>query len=250
MNMTQDSLASIDTTQSNGDNNVTRRSKISIEKKEDIVRQVIELDQKTIDVVDNVKVNHNSIRSIVARYKKTKTIQNKKKGGSDRSVRTPEIVNLVDDIVSHNSQYTLVEIKAKVEETVGAGFTISVSTINRCLKDLCITMKLTHREYDMVNHPEKVAQRKVYAQWFNSYIGIDQDRVVFVDESSFNQHIRRSQGRSYEGTRAIALTPTARGRNISFIASMTNTGMQFCKTVTDSTVTGALFAEYLLQLCT
>ena len=79
------------------------------------------------------------------------------------------------------------------------------------------TMKLTHRELDRVNSSEKILLRKEYASWFNNHFNNDFSKAVFIDESSFNLHLKRYHARSKKGTRAIVTVPTIRGRSISLL---------------------------------
>ena len=48
-------------------------------------------------------------------------------------------------------------------------------------------MKLSHRELDRVNSPEKIQLRKEYALWFNNHFNNDFSRAIFIDESSFKE---------------------------------------------------------------
>lgn len=110
-------------------------------------------------------------------------------------------------------------------------------------------MKTAHKELDRVNAPDKILQRKEYALWFNNYFQNDLSSIVFVDESSFNLHLKRSKGRSLQGTRSNIIVPTVRGRSISIIGSISISQMCLCKAITNSTVNANVFAEYLYELC-
>ena len=46
------------------------------------------------------------------------------------------------------------------------------------------------------------------------------EKIVFIDKSGFNFHLRRTKGRSKINTPAHIILPTVRGRNISLIAAM------------------------------
>jgi hypothetical protein len=126
-----------------------------------------------------------------------------------------------------------------------------MSTINRALLQLKITVKLAHGELDRVNAPDKIAMRKDYALWFNNHFTNNNfSSAVFIDESSFNLHLQRTQVRSTIGTRAIVRVPTVRGRSVSLIASMTINGVAYCRTIANSTVNGDTFSSYIFELCT
>ena len=170
------------------------------------------------------------------------------KGGRARSVRTVEIVNEIEQIVTFEPQLTLKEIKNKIEERHDE-LVISKSSVDNCLNDLRITLKLSHRELDRVNMADKIILRKEYSLWYNNRFNNDFSRIVFVDESSFNLHLKRSQARSKQGTRAIARTPIVQGRSVSLIASISISQMCFCKTISNSIVNSDIFSEYIRELC-
>ena len=61
-------------------------------------------------------------------------------------------------------------------------------------------------------------------------IGIDQDKMIFVDESGFNLHVNRKRGRSIIGIPATIETTNSRGGNISICAALSPTeGLIFFK---------------------
>jgi len=224
-------------------------AKISNEKRQSLIRLVCEQGQSILEASEIVQINYNSARVIVNKYNKHNIVNLKAKGGSIRTVLTAHNINKIEEIVTFNPQFTLKEIKEKLEQAADPKISISISSINRCLEELKITMKLSHRELDRVNSAEKIILRKEYALWFNNHFNNDFSGVIFIDESSFNLHLKRSHARSKQGTRAIVSTPTVRGRSISLIASMTINGMGYCKTIANSTVNANIFTEYITELC-
>lgn len=85
--------------------------------------------------------------------------------------------------------------------------------------------------------------------WFNNTFSSDFSKVYFIDESSFNLHLKRSYARSKSGSRANVISTTARGRSITLIASIGIDRIGHCKTITNSTVNANIFAEYLQEMC-
>ena len=81
-------------------------------------------------------------------------------------------------------------------------------------------MKLTHRELNRVNYSEKILLRKEYALWFNNHFNNDFSKVVFIDKSSFNLHLKRSHARSKKETHAIVTVLTIRDQYIEVLASI------------------------------
>lgn len=97
--------------------------------------------------------------------------------------------------------------------------------------------------------PDKIELRKQYSIWFNNYFENNFSKAVFIDESGFNLHLKRSYGRSRRGTRVIVKMPAVRGRSVSLLGSHTVDGMGFCKTITNSTVNSEIFNVYIDELC-
>ena len=49
--------------------------------------------------------------------------------------------------------------------------------------------------------------------------GIDKDRLIFIDETGCNLHLRRRRGRNKKGIRAVIVQPASKGINISVFAA-------------------------------
>ena len=69
---------------------------------------------------------------------------------------TPNIVSKIEEVKTYYPELTFKEVKLKIEEHVGNGFTISQSSICRCLRDLKITLKLMRLEIERVNEPDQI----------------------------------------------------------------------------------------------
>jgi hypothetical protein len=108
---------------------------------------------------------------------------------------------------------------------------------------------MKHKEVSRVNEIQYIEKRKDYAVKFNSKFLGDFRNIVFVDESSFNNHLRKSQGRSPKGSRVNVKIPVLRGRSVSLISSMSLTGVQYSKLISQTTVNGNVFALYFDELC-
>jgi len=170
------------------------------------------------------------------------------RGGSKIKVLTEDILKQVDEAVSMEPDITLKEIKKKLENQ-NENLTISLTTINNALEKIMITIKKPHIELVRVNEDHYIDQRKTYALWFNEMFANGYEKAIFVDESPFNLHLKRSIARSKKGTRANVKVPTIRGRSVSLLASISIDGMGFSKVIDNSTVNGAIFADYIRELC-
>ena len=223
---------------------------VSNEKRQSLIKMVIDNGKTIKDAAVDLDINYSTARTIISQFHCNKKIFLSRKGGSCRRISTPDVCKEIEDIISENPGLTLMEIKSAVEALHQGQFQISISTINRCLSDLLITVKRAHRELDRVNLATTISARKEYALWFNNYSSVDFANIVFVDESSFNLHCQRSQARSKKGTRANVVIPTIRGRSVSLISSMSIKNMLYSKIISNSTVNGDVFTMYLTELCT
>ena len=233
------------------DNNIERKNaKISNEKRQSLIRLVTNEGKFINDAANILGINVNSARTIMKRFKNTGNIDKKRKGGKECSLLTNSLLIEIEQLISENPEFTLNQLKQKIIAQREEGFQISISTINRGLENLGITMKLSHRELDRVNEIEKIQQRKEYSLWFNNRFGGDFSSVVFVDETSFNLHLRRKFLWSLPGTRLNIRVPTAMGRSVSMILRLTLSGMAHCKVISNTTVNGDIFSNYIVELCT
>lgn len=230
-------------------NQISKRSKygkISNEKRESLINLVMEEGESITKAANLMKMKFHTARTIIANYKATGAIDQKPKGGKGKTILSEAVMMKIEELISINPEYSLKELQTRLQDN---GYKISLSSICRSLQSLKITRKMCHRELDRVNESLKIQQRKEYALWFNNNFDNDYSKAVFVDECSFNLHLKRSFARSKIGTRAVVRTPTVRGRSITLIASMLMNGMGFCKTITNSTVNSSIFNDYLKSLC-
>lgn len=223
--------------------------KVSNEKRKDLIRLVFVENYTIAESARMLEINYGNARKIIKQYETENRVEKNKKGGSEKSALTTNIVNKLEEIIAYHPEFTLKEMKLKIEEYVGNGFTISQSSICKCLQELRITLKLMHHEIERVNEPDILQKRKEYSLWFNNYFNNDYSGAVFIDEAGFNLHLRRSYARARRGERANIRIPTVRGRSITLIASMMNNGMKYCKIISNSTVNADIFSQYVNDLC-
>ena len=125
---------------------------------------------------------------------------------------------------------------------------MSVTSIFSVLRQLRITLKKCHLELDRVNSAPTISSRKEYALHFISCAPLDMAKCMFIDESGFNLHLHRTQGRSVKGHRAKIMLPTIRGRNVTLIAAINSRGVIHTKIVEDSTCNGKKFCVFMTEL--
>ncbi|KAF7685104.1 hypothetical protein CDIK_4146 [Cucumispora dikerogammari] len=228
-------------------NNQRTNQKIENTKRRDIIRMVMEQGYSAKSVADILDLSASSVRNVIAVFKNQQRCDRKPKGGQRNFKVTEHIANRIEDLISENPRITLKAIKGKLMEQENV--ILSTSTIDNILKKLKITLKKTHRELDRVNNEQTINVRKEFCLWYNEH-NLGGNNMLFIDESSFNLHISRSQGRSYMGTRVNTQAPTVRGRSVTLISCISETGLLFSKVISNSTVTGNLFSLFFEELCT
>lgn len=113
------------------------------------------------------------------------------------------ILNKIEQIVEENSCTTLKTIREKISETEHVE--LSISSIRNSLST--------------------IEDRKIYALHFSRNAPQLRQKIIFIDESGFNCHLRRTKARSKINTPARVIVPTVRGRNVSLIAAINIQGM-------------------------
>lgn len=97
------------------------------------------------------------------------------------------------------------------------------------------------------NSAVNIRMRKEYCQqWGN----VEANDLLYVDETPFNLHMRRTRGRSRRGRRAIAVRHGSRSANVTVIACFSpEIGLVFYKHYTGGT-TSARYVEFMTELLT
>ena len=89
--------------------------------------------------------------------------------------------------------------------------------------------------------------RATYCDWFLENLHSYQS-VIYVDESGFNLWTKRNNGRSPKGQPAIRTVCSSKGKNLSLILAISPRLGRLGHTFTNGSVTGDIFAEYMLNL--
>ncbi len=77
-------------------------------------------------------------------------------------------------------------------------------------------------------------------------IGLDPDRLVFIDETWAKTNFTRLRGRCPRGKRLVAKVPHGHWKTTTFVAALRSTGLT-APTVIDGAIDGALFRAYVQQ---
>lgn len=77
-------------------------------------------------------------------------------------------------------------------------------------------------------------------------IGLEADRLVFIDETWAKTNMTRTRGRSRRGTRLIAKVPYGHWKTTTFVAALRCDGLT-APTVVDGAMNGVTFLAYVRQ---
>jgi transposase len=89
-----------------------------------------------------------------------------------------------------------------------------------------------------------VAERR--DKWRVSQLGLDPERLVFLDETWVKTNMTRARGRTLRGTRLIAKVPHGHWKTTTFLAALRTTGLT-APLVVDGALNGAIFQAYVEQ---
>ncbi|CAH8581161.1 unnamed protein product [Dicrocoelium dendriticum] len=123
----------------------------------------------------------------------------------------------------------------------------SLSTLFNVLSRLRIALKNYH-ELDRINSATTFPGRQVYALDFSLRSLNDKQTYIFIDESEFHLHMRRTLAGSRAGTRANVVLPTVRSRMVTLISALYNQVLVHSKIISDCTCNGANFSTFVGEL--
>jgi transposase len=157
-----------------------------------------------------------------------------------------KIHRLIESIVDSNPSITLKDIKRILidENNVEP----SKSTIDRILKTIGVTLKSSYKLLDRVNYQQTIELRSIYSNYFLDNKPRDNKKIIFLDESGFDLHLRRNKARSKRGQRASVIVPTVRGRNVTLILAANRARVIHHKIISNTTCNGEKFMEFMRRL--
>jgi transposase len=89
-----------------------------------------------------------------------------------------------------------------------------------------------------------VAERR--AAWRVRQVGLDPQKLVFLDETWVKTNMTRPRGRSLRGTRLVCHVPHGHWKTTTFLAALRTRGLT-APLVVDGAINGALFRSYVEQ---
>lgn len=93
------------------------------------------------------------------------------------------------------------------------------------------------------DRPDVQARR---AQWQAEMIGLDVQRLVFIDETWAKTNLTRLRGRSLRGQRLVAKVPHGHWKTTTFVAALRHDRLT-APTVIDGAMDGPMFLAYVQQ---
>lgn len=146
----------------------------------------------------------------------------KKRGGHTYTKFTNDHAEYVVSCVEENNLITLKEIKHKLFNQFGVNF--SKETIRLKLDAMMYTLKLIRFIPETGNNDDNKLKRRNFVQQLMNIQSTGMN-VVYMDETNFNLHCCRSQGRSKKGARASNVVAGSRGANIHLIGCIGTQGL-------------------------
>lgn len=224
---------------------VTKYKSISNDIRAILIRKVTVDLQGIADAARELGINESTAASIIYVYNSSSRIEKIHKGGNRKCLLNDEILLLIESHIEKNRATTLKKIQTYLSES--GILTVSINTIKRGLQKLKITLKRTYLLLDRVNDPERVELRRIYALDFLTNTTQDNSKIFFVDESSFNLHLKRKMGRSRVGERVYLTVPVVRGRNITLISAINGAGVVYYELISGG-VDSERFKSFLSNL--
>jgi transposase len=197
---------------------------ISPEVKALVVQKIFYENSMSWDEAQRVyNVSKGTISRIINQEKKRKleesetpSVQHKR--GRKSPITVEMLIYMLLEL-EQDSQLTLLQLVEKVESK----FQIQTSTsaLDRVLKKCEVTWKNVLPIPLEWNTPEVVKQRTLFIGELGK---IFMREIVYVDETGFNLHVKKSKGRALQGEPA-KLTLTPKGSRITLIAALSKEGL-------------------------
>ena len=176
-----------------------RRSRVSLEHRERIVRAFEDANQDYIAVADTLGVHRSTARSIVPRFFKEGRIEERPRGGRNNVRVDDEMKDCLHEIINENCLLTLWQINDELRRRMPDKPEIHDRTVARALDGMLLRMKLARLLPAELNKPNVIQKRVDYANWFMANGVLH--HCVFVDECGYNIWTAQSHGRARVGER-------------------------------------------------
>jgi len=205
---------------------MSRKKRVTITKemKEIIVNMAFSEKKSSVDnIACTLNVSKSAVRNILNKQQEgtdfVAAVDKRKATCIARNSIYSDAENVLYNAVACDNAMIQSEMANKVFETTGV--TLSQPTVSRKLKKMKISRKRLVLVPEERNSEQNIGRRAIYARRIGR---LSPKKLVFLDESGFNKHLRRRYGYSNFNEKAYITVPGNRGINKSLICAINVNG--------------------------
>lgn len=203
----------------------TRKKRTTINKAiyELVLRMCYEQGCSLNHIADTLSINRHTVSKLLKIYENGKEFvsanEKKKLTWQNKNAVLQDYEQTIFNTIACTNALTLKELSERISQNDRE---YSISTISRKLKKMGVTRKrLSLVPYER-NSIEKIDARAIYAAELSI---VADSNLIFLDETGFNEHTRRSYGYSMRNSKAYSVVPANRGINNSLICAISSVGV-------------------------
>ena len=145
--------------------------------------------------------------------------------GGPRNCKVKQVhLDFIQALVDENPRITLKVISERIEAQFG--FKLSKSTVAKHLDMMTYTLKAVRFVPKRANSIENKNKRSLFCSKLLNYQSTGKP-ILFIDETNFNLHISRRDGRSLKGRRCNVVSAGTQGANIHVIGCIGPHGLVY-----------------------
>ena len=144
------------------------------------------------------------------------------RGGVRRVKIQEEHRTFLTESIEKNPRVTLKQLAEGIREKFGLN--VSNECIRLQLDNMLYTLKRIRYEPEAANTMANKEKRKQFASDLLYYQSLNLP-ILFMDETNFNLHVSRGEGRSHRGKRCTTVAAGSKGANIHVIGCISSMGM-------------------------
>ncbi|WP_236140973.1 IS630 family transposase [Nostoc sp. CMAA1605] len=181
------------------------------------------------------------IEKLLKQYRETGNIAPKVRTQQTPPKLNSQQLNVLQEIVEAKNDATLSEIRELLKQKTG--ITIGISTVDRMLKRMEISLKKKTLHAAEKDTPRVQSLR---LQFWLQIRGIPAQKLIFLDEAGANLSLDRQSARAKKGERAHGQRPQKRSKNVSIIGAIGLRGVVSQYSILGAT-DGLTFEAYISQ---
>lgn len=155
-----------------------------------------------------------------------------------RKKNSSEAKTKLSQILLRSASYSQKELS---EELASNGINRSQSSVSRLLKEMNYTRKRLVKIPEERNTIRNIDARQIYARQLEF---VSDSNLVFLDETGINLNLSRNYGYSPKNAKAVRVCKNSRGRNVSCMVAIKNTGIVGYK-IFDGSFNGDTFMDFI-----